>query len=88
MWYFPPIPTCFKIMFQSSKIAQYLTWHAHEREFDGKIMFHSSYSPLWKLIDHKWLDFAREPRNLRLAISTDGINHYSSLSSRVKPQPY
>ena len=66
MWYFPPIPR-FKRMFHSSNIARDLTWHAQEREFDGK-MCHPSDSPSWKLIDHRWPDFGREPINLRLAI--------------------
>ncbi|KAL6334469.1 hypothetical protein AAG906_016009 [Vitis piasezkii] len=45
-------------------------------------MRHPSDSPSWKLVDHKWPDFASEPRNLRLAISADGINPHSSMSSR------
>ncbi|KAL6329317.1 hypothetical protein AAG906_016209 [Vitis piasezkii] len=53
------------------KIAKDLIWHAQEREFDGK-MRHPSDSPSWKLVDHRWPDFASEPRNLRLAISADG----------------
>ena len=80
MWYFPPIPR-FKRMFHSSKFAKDLIWHAQEREFDGK-MCHPSDSPSWKLIDHKWANFGGEPRNLRLAISADGINPHSSFSSR------
>ncbi|RVX18397.1 hypothetical protein CK203_006331 [Vitis vinifera] len=70
MWYFPPIPR-FRRLFQSPKIAKDLIWHAQEREFDGK-MRHPSDSPSWKLVDHRWPDFASEPRNLRLAISADG----------------
>ena len=80
MWYFPPIPR-FRRLFQSPKIAKDLIWHAQEREFDGK-MRHPSDSPSWKLVDHRWPDFASEPRNLRLAISADGINPHSSMSSR------
>ena len=68
-------------MFQSSKIAKDLIWHAEGGEFDGK-MHHPSDSPSWKVIDHRWPNFAAEPRNLRLAISEDGINPHSSLSSR------
>ena len=45
-------------------------------------MSHPSDSPSWKLVDHRWPDFASEPRNLRLAISVDGINPHSSMSSR------
>ena len=51
MWYFSPISR-FKRMFHSSKTAKDLTWHAQEREFDGK-MCYSSDSPSWKLIDHR-----------------------------------
>ena len=80
MWYFPPIPR-FKRLFQSPKIAEDLIWNTQEREFDGK-MHHPSDSPSWKLVDHRWPDFASEPRNLRLAISADGINPHSSMSSQ------
>ncbi|KAL6334208.1 hypothetical protein AAG906_006801 [Vitis piasezkii] len=69
------------IMFQSLKIAKELIWHAEERDFDGK-MRHPSDSPSWKLVDHRWPEFSSEPRNLRLAISADGINPHSSLSPR------
>ncbi|RVX07613.1 hypothetical protein CK203_025127 [Vitis vinifera] len=62
-------------MEQSPKIAKDLIWHAQEREFDGK-MCHPSDSPSWKLADHRWPDFASEPRNLRLAISADGVECY------------
>ncbi|XP_028091354.1 uncharacterized protein LOC114291688 [Camellia sinensis] len=69
-----------------SKIAKNLTWHAHERDYDGT-MCHPTDSPSWKLVDHKWPDFAAEPRNLRLAISADGTNPHSSLSSRYSCWP-
>ena len=80
MWYFPPIPRL-KRMFQSSKIAKDLIWHAQAEEFDGK-MRHPSDSPSWKVIDHRWPDFAVDSRNLRLAILIYGINPHSSLSKR------
>ncbi|RVW79755.1 hypothetical protein CK203_058233 [Vitis vinifera] len=70
MWYFPPIPI-FRRLFRSPKVAKDLMWHAQEREFDGKL-HHPSDSPSWKLVDHRWLDFASKPRNLRLAILADG----------------
>ena len=80
LWYFPPIPK-FKRMFQSSETAKHLMWHAKDKECDGKLR-HPSDSSAWKLVDHMWPDFASEPRNLRLALSTDGINPYKSMSSR------
>ncbi|XP_028064788.1 uncharacterized protein LOC114267901 [Camellia sinensis] len=85
LWFFPPIPR-FQRMFQSAKIAKDLTWHAHERDSDTT-MCHPADSPSWKLVDHKWPDFVAEPRNLRLAISVDGINPHSSLSSKYSCWP-
>ena len=67
-------------MFQSSKIVEHLVWHAKDKEYDGKLS-HPSYST-WKLVDHTWPDFSFKPRNLRLALSMDGINPHESMSSR------
>ena len=77
MWYFPPVIR-FRRMFQSLKIAKELIGHAKERDFDGKMCYPSD-SPSWKLVDHRWPEFSSEPRNLRLAISADGINLHNSL---------
>ncbi|BFG30193.1 hypothetical protein CerSpe_164670 [Prunus speciosa] len=85
VWYFPPIPR-FKRMFQSHKIAKSLTWHAARKSVDG-YMSHPADSPSWKLVDEKWPDFGNEPRNLRLALSSDGFNPHSSLSSRYSCWP-
>ncbi|KAF7154393.1 hypothetical protein RHSIM_Rhsim01G0019000 [Rhododendron simsii] len=85
IWYFPPIPR-FRNMYRSVETAKNLTWHAHQRECDGQLC-HPADSPSWKLVDNMWPDFAAEPRNLRLALSPDGINPYSSLSSRYSCWP-
>ena len=45
-------------------------------------MCHPLDSPSWKVINHRWLDFAIDSSNLRLSISTDGINPHSSLSNQ------
>ncbi|CAL9018536.1 unnamed protein product [Prunus brigantina] len=45
-------------------------------------MSHPADSPSWKLVDDKWPEFGKEPRNLRLALSSNGFNPHSSLSSR------
>ncbi|KAA0045346.1 uncharacterized protein E6C27_scaffold316G001250 [Cucumis melo var. makuwa] len=44
-----------------------------ERIEDGKLL-HPTDSPAWKLVDFKWPDFGYEHRNLRLALSADGVN--------------
>ncbi|XP_062013912.1 uncharacterized protein LOC133730309 [Rosa rugosa] len=85
LWYFPPIPR-FKRMFQSTETSKALTWHATERNKDGLIR-HPVDSAAWKLVDEKWADFGNEPRNLRLALSSDGFNPFSSLSSKYSCWP-
>ena len=57
-----------------------MTWHVGEREVDGHLR-HSVDSPSWKLVDYQWPNFLNEPINLRLAISTNGINPHRTFSS-------
>ncbi|CAL8136230.1 unnamed protein product [Prunus armeniaca] len=85
VWYFPPIPRL-KRMFQSHETAKSLTWHATRKSINGQ-MSHPADSPSWKLLDDKWPEFGNEPRNLRLALSSDGFNPHSSLSSRYSCWP-
>ncbi|CAL8175735.1 unnamed protein product [Prunus armeniaca] len=73
-------------MFRSHETAKSLTWHAARKSIDG-YMSHPADSPSWKLLDDKWPEFGNEPRNLRLALSFDGFNPHSSLSSRYSCWP-
>ena len=84
LWYFPIIPR-FKRMFQSPTTAKSLTWHG-DRKKDG-MMRHPADSPTWKLVDTQWPEFGKEPRNLRLALSSDGFNPYAALSSKYSCWP-
>ncbi|KAL0533399.1 hypothetical protein IC582_030238 [Cucumis melo] len=85
VWYFPSIPR-FKRLFRSIDNAKNLIWHSNERVIDGKLR-HPADSPAWKLIDLKWLDFGSEPRNIRLALSADGINPHGEMSSKYSCWP-
>ena len=67
-------------MYKSSEIANNLVWHTKERVCDDKLR-HLVDSPSWTLVDNMWPDFGPEHRNLRLALSADGINPHSSLTS-------
>ncbi|KAL0556571.1 hypothetical protein IC582_005085 [Cucumis melo] len=85
VWYFPPIPR-FKRLFRSIDIAKNLIWHSNERVIDEKLR-HPADSPAWKLIDLKLPDFGSEPRNIRLALSADGINPDCEMSSKYSCWP-
>nr|XP_004492006.1 uncharacterized protein LOC101504571 [Cicer arietinum] len=55
-------------------------WHADERKRDGQLR-HPADSLKWKKINDLYPEFGSEPRNLRLGLSTDGMNPYGNLSS-------
>ena len=68
-------------MFGTSHVAKDLTWHEDGRKVDSYIR-HPVDLPAWKLVDHMWPDFESEPRNLRLAISADGVNPFSNFGTQ------
>ena len=85
LWYFPIIPR-FKRLFSNAKDAKNLTCHKNGRLDDGKLR-HPADSPQWRFIDDKFENFKKEERNLRLALSTDGMNAFGSLSSTHNTWP-
>ncbi|XP_031742398.1 uncharacterized protein LOC116404339 [Cucumis sativus] len=85
MWYFPIIPRFIR-MFKRSENAKNLRWHAIDRQVDG-VLRHPADTPSWRLIDHMWPTFGSEPRNLRLGLSTDGINPFGDMSTTYSCWP-
>ena len=79
LWYFPIIPR-FKRLFSNAEDAKNLRWHAEGRKNDGK-MRHPSDAAQWFHIDKKFPEFGDDPRNLRVALSTDGMNPFSNQST-------
>ncbi|XP_021775521.1 uncharacterized protein LOC110739374 [Chenopodium quinoa] len=85
LWYFPIVPS-FKRWFSKAEDAKKLTWHFDSRVDDGMLR-HLADSPQWRFIDGKFPKFANEKHNLRLALSTDKFNPFSSLSSTYSTWP-
>ncbi|XP_021846923.2 uncharacterized protein [Spinacia oleracea] len=87
MWYFPIIPR-FRRLFSVPVEAKNLTWHADSdgREKDGMLR-HPADSPQWVKIDKDFPDFGAEPRNLRLALATDGMNPHDNQRSTHSTWP-
>ena len=80
MWYLPIIPR-FRRLFSVQKDAKNLVWHDEERKKDGKIR-HVADSKQWENINKEFPVFGVEARNLRLGLSTDGMNPYGTLSTQ------
>jgi hypothetical protein len=58
---------------------QQMRWHKegiHDNE-DVDIMLHPTDVEAWHALDHFDLEFARDPRSVRLDLSTDGFQPYS-----------
>jgi len=78
LWYFPIILR-FKCLFTNGDDAKDLTRHADGRKCNV-ILYHPIDSSQWKKINRLYLGFGKEARNLRLRLTTDGMNPFGDLS--------
>ncbi|XP_020963472.1 uncharacterized protein LOC110265062 [Arachis ipaensis] len=76
--HFPLIPRL-KKLFLCSKIAESLRWHDEHRSKDGKLR-HPADGQSWKDFDRLHPDFAKESRNIRLGLASDGFNPFRTMS--------
>ncbi|XP_058746397.1 uncharacterized protein LOC131619303 [Vicia villosa] len=76
--HFPLIPR-FQRLFMCSKTAKEMRWHEEERSKDGKLR-HLADGQAWKDFDRLHHDFASEPRNIRLGLSSDDFNPFRTMS--------
>nr|GEU32162.1 reverse transcriptase domain-containing protein [Tanacetum cinerariifolium] len=67
-------------LYKSSHTAKEMTWHATgECTKPGK-MQHPIDGRAWKNFETKYLNFTKEPRNVRLGLAADGFNPFGNLS--------
>jgi hypothetical protein len=73
--YLPFLPRLQRLyMFEGS--AKQMTWHKHGHRYHPDKMVHPSDGEAWKAFDVEYQDFAREARNVRVVIATDGFNPF------------
>jgi hypothetical protein len=85
MWYSPIIP-CLKHLFRNKDYAKLMRWHKEEQKQDTMLRQPANGSK-WKKIDRTYRDFALDARNVRFALSTDGMNPFSEMSSSHRTWP-
>nr|GEU90954.1 hypothetical protein [Tanacetum cinerariifolium] len=68
--YFLIIPRL-QLLYKSSHTAKEMTWHATGKCTEPGKMQHPVDGRAWKNFDTKYLDFAKEPRNIRFRLATD-----------------
>jgi len=81
-----PIKERLKRMFRSKRMAKDLQWHFSNGSEDDT-MRHPVDSLTWAQVNDKWPEFASDPRNLRLGLSTDGMNPFSIQNTKYSTWP-
>ncbi|CAN0898935.1 hypothetical protein LINGRAHAP2_LOCUS19988 [Linum grandiflorum] len=85
LWWFPLKPRLQRL-FMCPKTATLMRWHRSERVDDGYLR-HPADASAWKQFDLRYPDFAKDPRNIRLGLASDGFNPFRNLSSTHSTWP-
>ncbi|KAL3638393.1 hypothetical protein CASFOL_017764 [Castilleja foliolosa] len=83
--YFPLKPRLQRL-FMSVKTSKKMVWH-NEKRIDDDYMRHPADSTAWKEFDKEYPGFAADPRNVRLALATDGFNPFGNMSTSYSMWP-
>jgi hypothetical protein len=70
----------FKRLFRNKEHVKLLRWHKEDRKVDNMLRHPVDWSQ-WRSIDREFPKFAKYARNLRFALSTDGMNPFGEQSS-------
>jgi hypothetical protein len=91
VWYFPITPRL-QQYFVDPKEAKLMRWHADRKKtkddpHKGKILTHPLDASQWNALDIDFHEFEADPRNIRLGMSTDGLNLFGNQSSTHSTWP-
>ncbi|XP_026419993.1 uncharacterized protein LOC113315971 [Papaver somniferum] len=84
--YFPLKPRLQRL-FMSKHTASAMRWHKDKRIETEDILRHPTDAKGWKDFDGKYEQFARDPRNVRLGLATDGFNPFGNMSNSYNMWP-
>jgi hypothetical protein len=75
MWYLPVIDHL-KCVFPNPRDAELMPWHSKMRRDKDEEIRHPADGTRWKKFDLQYPEFLAESRNIRFALSTDGMNPF------------
>ncbi|XP_006352028.2 uncharacterized protein [Solanum tuberosum] len=81
-----PLKPRLQRLYISSKIAKLMRWHHEEWNKDG-VLRHPADSEAWKAFDIRHQEFAKDPRNGRLGLASDGFNPFGTMRSVYSTWP-
>jgi hypothetical protein len=76
MWYLPVIDRL-KHVFSNPRDAELMRWHSEKRRKNDEEIQHPAGETQWKYFNLQYKAFGSESRNIRFALSTDGMNPFS-----------
>ncbi|XP_066391785.1 uncharacterized protein [Miscanthus floridulus] len=83
--HFPLLPRL-KRIFASKRTSEETQWHQKKRTPVNNVMSHPADGEAWKDFNRREKTFASNPRNLRLALATDGFNPFGDMSTQYSPK--
>jgi len=82
-----PLTPRLKQLFISKKTAKHMTWHKDGRHENDEVMVHPADSDAWRALDNFDPDFARDSRNVRIGLATDGFSPFNVTASSYSCWP-
>jgi hypothetical protein len=74
-------------LFQTKESSEEAQWHKKKRQPSEKQMSHPADGKAWKEFDKEHHKFAKDARNIRLGLATDGFNPFSEKNSKYSMCP-
>jgi len=84
--HFPVVPRLQR-MFASKKLSEQAQWHKLKRKPVDNELSHPADGEAWKDFDRKYDWFAKDARNIRLGLATDGFNPFGKMSASYSMWP-
>jgi hypothetical protein len=70
-----------KHWFTNKKESELLRWHKEKHKQDVGMIKHHVDATQWRNIDSRNSEFTKDPRNIRILMSTDGMNSFMNNST-------
>ncbi|XP_039776646.1 uncharacterized protein LOC120644152 isoform X1 [Panicum virgatum] len=77
-----PLAPRLKRMFSTKEASKAAQWHKLKRQPIEKNMSHPADGEAWQDFDREYPDFAKDARNLRLGLATNGFNPFSEKNTK------
>jgi hypothetical protein len=75
MWYIPVIDHL-KHVFSNPRDVELVCWHSEKHRKNNEEIQHPAEGTQWKIFDLQYKPFGSESRNIRFALSIDGMNPF------------